>query len=147
MNRYILDTNILSYLIDTKSPFHNSVKEFLNSLNDNIELCTTVITLMELNYALKLIEDNTLKNSFKRAIDKIENSLLIYTITTDTAKIFSELKYSYKSVTGINYKSAKKNDLDLIIAAIAIEYNALLVSNDKIFKHIANISNLKTISI
>ncbi len=147
MSRYILDTNILSYLIDTKSIFNSRVKDFLNKLNSNEELSTTTITLMELNYTLETLSEKRLHNSFKIAIEKIENGLNIYTITTETARVFSKLKHSYKNLTGINAKSAKKNDLDLIIASIAIEQNAVLVSNDNIFTKIADVSNLKTRTI
>ena len=147
MSRYILDTNILSYLIDINSQYHTKTKEFLNSLKAQDELSTTTLTLLELNYTLEVLNDKSTYNLFKQAIEKIENSLNIYTIEIETTKIFSKLKQNYKKATGINSRAAKKNDIDLIIASIAIEKNATLVSNDKIFNTIAKLSNLKLLTI
>jgi len=39
-----------------------------------------------------------------------------------------------KKSTGIQNKANKKNDLDFLIAATAINHNAILVSNDTIFE-------------
>ncbi len=147
MAHYILDTNILSYLIDVDSPKHIKVKDFLSNLRDSDILSTTIVTIMELNYALEALSDENLKHNFSKAIKNIENSLNIYTIDLTTTKIFSKLKYSYKKQTGINTINAKKNDLDLIIASISIEKDAILVSNDKIFSTISNSSQLNHISI
>ena len=147
MAHYILDTNILSYLIDIDSPMHNRVKLFFSSLKDTDFLSTTIITIMELNYALQVLSNENLKHNFSIALKNIESNLNIYSINLTTTKIFSDLKYRYKKQTGINSISAKKNDLDLIIASISIEKDAILVSNDKIFKTISETSKLNHISI
>ena len=147
MAHYILDTNILSYLIDINSPMHNRIKVFFSSLKDTDFLSTTIITIMELNYALQVLSSQNLKHNFSIALKNIESNLNIYSIDLTTTKIFSDLKYMYKKQIGINSITAKKNDLDLIIASISIEKDAILVSNDKIFKTISETSKLNHISI
>ena len=44
--------------------------------------------------------------------------------------IFGKLKASYKTATGITTKDNKKNDLDFLIIATAINHDVILVSND-----------------
>ncbi len=46
MAHYILDTNILSYLIDINSSKHIEVVNFFRSMNKNDLLSTTIITII-----------------------------------------------------------------------------------------------------
>ena len=74
---------------------------------------------------------------------KRDDDIFIYSLDVSSADFFSELKQLYKSSTGINSKNAKKNDLDFMIASIAMSQKATLVSNDKLFETLSNYTNLK----
>lgn len=61
MNRYILDTDIVSYLWDEASPYHSQVIEHLNNLNDSDIVGITVISIYELTYGMDSFTDEKLK--------------------------------------------------------------------------------------
>jgi predicted nucleic acid-binding protein len=50
MPTYLLDTNIVSYLADPSSPFHERVAAAIGSLPDDSRLAVSVLTLYELAY-------------------------------------------------------------------------------------------------
>src|SRR5947199_10568419 len=50
MARYLLDTNVLSYLIDAASPGHAAVHARLTSLADTDEVALSVLSLYELHH-------------------------------------------------------------------------------------------------
>ena len=45
MSTYLLDTNIISYLADPSSPFHERVKAAIGSLPDESRLVVSLLTL------------------------------------------------------------------------------------------------------
>jgi predicted nucleic acid-binding protein len=135
MNKYILDTDIVSYLWDEKSVYHQKVVAHLNCLNDEDIVGISVMSIYELTYGIDNFQDENLKSIFKNALEFLKNDqdTNIFSLDTNGATFFSQLKLKYKKATGIKSKEAKKNDLDLIIASIAMEQDAVLISNDKIF--------------
>lgn len=50
MGRYLLDTNIVSYLADTASPFHAAAHDRLAGLADGDEVSLSVRSLFELHH-------------------------------------------------------------------------------------------------
>ena len=136
---YLLDTNIISYLTDSKSPYRNAVKEKLFSLSENDRVAVSIVTLYELAYGLATFEESkTDKNNrdeklFESGIEFIKEYLDIFPLSVEEIDIFGKIKAKYKEQTGINIKALKKNDLDFLIASTAISQGAVLVSNDGIF--------------
>jgi len=145
MTTYILDTDIISYLWDRKSPYHQKIVNKLNSLNDDDIVGLSIISIYELTYGMDSFKDENLKATFQNALTMIkrDDDIFIYSLDVSSADFFSELKQLYKSTTGINSKNAKKNDLDFMIASIAMSQKATLVSNDKLFETLSNYTNLK----
>ena len=143
---YILDTDIISYLWDTKSPYHQKIVERLNHLNDDDIVGLSIVSIYELTYGMKSFKNEELKASFDKALSiiKEDKDISIYSLDIASADFFSELKQLYKSHTDISGKNAKKNDLDFMIASIAMSQNAILVSNDKLFEALSKLNtNLK----
>jgi len=145
MTTYILDTDIISYLWDRKSPYHQKIVNKLNSLNDDDIVGLSIISIYELTYGMDSFKDENLKATFQNALTMIkrDDDIFIYSLDVVSADFFSELKQLYKSSTGINSKNAKKNDLDFMIASIAMSQKATLVSNDKLFETLSNYTNMK----
>jgi len=145
MATYILDTNIISYLWDSKSIFHDQIKNKLYSLNNDDIVATTIISIYELTYGIDSFKNDKLKKYFLNAIESIKNDkdISIYPLDLESASYFSNVKNIYKKDTGIIDKSIKKNDLDFMIASIALSQNAILVSNDKLFKVLAENTDLQ----
>ena len=52
MNKYILDTDIVSYLWDEKSVHHQKVVEQLNRLDDEDIVGISVVSIYELTYGM-----------------------------------------------------------------------------------------------
>ena len=134
-NTYLLDTNIISYLTDSKSPHRNSVKEKLFSLTEEDKVAVSIVTLYELAYGLATFEKTKKDDEklFESGIEFIKEYLDIFPLSVEEIDIFGKIKAKYKQKTGINTKALKKNDLDFLIASTAISQGAILVSNDAIF--------------
>jgi len=136
---YLLDTNIISYLTDSQSPYRNSVKEKLFSLSEKDSVAVSIVTLYELAYGLATFEktkkddNNRDEKLFESGIEFIKEYLEIFPLSVEEIDIFGKIKAKYKQETGINTKALKKNDLDFLIASTAISQEAILVSNDGIF--------------
>jgi len=139
---YLLDTNIISYLTDSKSPYRNAVKEKLFSLSEEDRVAVSIVTLYELAYGLATFEkskkdkNNRDEKLFESGIEFIKEYLDIFPLSVEEIDIFGKIKAKYKEQTGINTKALKKNDLDFLIASTAISQGAILVSNDRIFEDI-----------
>jgi len=134
---YLLDTNIISYLADPNSPYKNKIKKKLLSLSEDDIVSVSIITLYELSYGLNTFE-GTSENKFifEDGLRFIREYLDIYPLDIAEVDIFGILKAKYKESTGIAKTAIKKNDLDFLILATAINHNAVLVSNDTIFNKI-----------
>lgn len=136
---YILDTNIISNLVI--EPENGPINQNLLSLSNSDILSVSVLTLYEENYGLKNCSDEARKKRFKTNINFIEKYFEVIPLDLKEAEIYADLKVAYKSYTGMNKASMKKNDIDLLIASSAIAKNAILVSSDKIFETIAKLDN------
>jgi len=141
MNKYILDTDIVSYLWDKKSVHHAQVVEHLSGLEDDDVVGISVISIYELTYGMDSFKEEKLKVIFKNALEslKSDKDTNIFSLDTNGATYFSQLKLQYKKFTGITAKDAKKNDLDLVIASIVMSQEAILISNDGIFKKLTEL--------
>jgi predicted nucleic acid-binding protein len=124
---YLLDTNIISYLTDSKSPYRERVKERLFSLSEEDSVSVSIVTLYELAYGLATFEkskedddDNRDEELFESGIEFIKEYLDIFPLSVEEIGIFGKIKAKYKQETGINTKALKKNDLDFLIASTAI---------------------------
>ena len=63
-------------------------------------------------------------------------NISILPLSEKASEIFGELKEQYQQYKNLGKKALKKHNIDLIIAATAIEFEAILVSNDSIFEDI-----------
>ncbi len=110
MTTYILDTDIISYLWDTQSLYHNKIIDKLNTLEDEDIVAISIISIYELTYGMNSFSDIKLKTIFENALNSIKNDrdIHIYSLDIESADFFSELKLQYKEQIGINSKSAKK---------------------------------------
>jgi len=139
---YILDTNIISYLTDPNSPYREKVKEHLMALSHKDSISVSIITLYELSYGLHSYKNTPESIAlFKQGIYFIEQYLEVLPLDIQEVDIFGKLKAKYKNVTGIQNKANKKNDLDFLIVATAINHNAILISNDIIFNKLFEIES------
>ena len=121
---------------DSNSPHKDKIKEKLLSLSEYDTVSVSIITLYELSYGLSTISHSENKVIFETGIEFIKEYLDIYPLDINEVEIFGMLKAQYKKSTGVAKTALKQNDLDFLIAATAINHNAILVSNDAIFSKI-----------
>ena len=140
MTKYLLDTNIVSYLEDETSPFHQSVRKRLSQLSNVSKVYVSLLTLFEIHYGIAYLGKDKANNllSMKNSIK--DNFVILY-LTDKNAEIFGTLKSLYRKKTGIGKKEIEQHNIDFMIASTAISENAVLVSNDSIFTHIKNLQN------
>jgi len=138
MERYILDTNIASLLGSQKDGSTKILEKFYK-LNDDDNIMVSIVTLYEAQYGLENSEDKEQQKEIKANIRYIEKFFEIVPLDMKEMIYFAQLKIVYKKYTGINKKSMKKNDLDILIASTAMAKDAILVSDDGIFEKLAEI--------
>jgi predicted nucleic acid-binding protein len=131
--KYLLDTNILSYLEEAASPFHAKTKASFSRLSDDHDVLIPILILYELRYSVSAAVPEKAKR-----LDVLVRSYLrkfpILQITEKGAEIFGDIKVKYrKNRPGINQTALDRHNIDFILASSAIAENATLVSNDKIF--------------
>ena len=145
MAKYLLDTDIVSYLSDPNSKFHESVFLKLGSLSHDDEVFIPILTMYELEYGISCGAPD-----FVSMLSETEKTLLnrlpVIPLNRTGAKIFGELKYAYRKKIETNFKSKsetekhlQKKNVDLIIASSAIETGAILVSNDNLFAQLEDL--------
>jgi len=123
-----LDTNIISYYLNSNETIMNKILEQID--NDNV-LCTTVINKYEILKGLKWKNNNQKEHLFRNFL---KDDLVICAIDDDVIEIASEI-YSAQRKKGITIE-----DADILIAAIVIANNGTLVTNNT--KHFENIDEL-----
>jgi predicted nucleic acid-binding protein len=139
MAKYILDTNIASIL--GAETTQGVITKKLYSLSDNDIVAVSVLTIYEETYGIENSNDEARKLRFTKNLEFIKKVFDVIPLDLKEADIYAKLKIAYKKHTGITQKDAKKNDIDLLIAASVIAENAILVSSDKIFETITQLDN------
>lgn len=126
MSKYLIDTNIFVDLLRDNLDIENF------TVRGELAICS--ITLCELYYGA----ERTLKpNSSIEGVDSLVKDLNLRIVGFDssTSKIFAKIKVDLE-------KSGQRlEDFDLMIAAIAIQNNMILVTNN--LKHFKRIEGLK----
>jgi len=138
MKKYLLDTNIASLLGSHKQGNSRLLKKFYN-LNDDDMVMISIITLYEAQYGLYNSENREQQDEIKENIHYLKRFFEVIPLDTKEMDYFAHLKVSYKNQTGINKKSMKKNDLDILLASTAMAIDAILISDDAIFDKLSEI--------
>jgi predicted nucleic acid-binding protein len=107
--------------------------EKLASLPDGSEVSFSMISAYEYQHGIakarKSIAEN-LKKAWQTFLELFE----VLPLTLKGAEIFGEIKTQYEKYTGIGKKEIKRHNADFILASTAIEKDAAIVSDDKIFE-------------
>ncbi len=136
--RYILDTNIISYLDDDTNISYYRILNKMSSLKAYDELCISILSLLEYQISISKTSWELKIKLEKRKSFFLENFKLLW-LEIWIENIFVNLLDSYMKLTWISEGSIKKHYFDLLIASIAIQNNAILISNDKIFENVKQI--------
>jgi predicted nucleic acid-binding protein len=131
MARYLLDTNIVSYLVDTTSPFHSAVQSELAALSDTDEVTLSILSLYELHHWFAY------DPAQQGAVEEVIRDFALLPLPESGAELFGALMRDLRS-------SASRHDvqryaIDCMIAVTALNHQARLVSNDALFAQVAQI--------
>jgi len=141
MNFFLLDTNAVIHLSRKEAEHHEKIKAKMleKALQVDIRISISIVSLYELEYGVAHTNNEEIISESRRIIESIkkDREITIFSLTEAGAEIFGEIKEQYRKEKGIGKKALQKHNIDLIIAATAIEAGATLVSQDnkdKIFE-------------
>jgi tRNA(fMet)-specific endonuclease VapC len=115
---WLLDTNTLVYLLNGEV----RVRARANDAGRNGRVVTSIIVVAELLYG---VERSTRQEANRRHLEKELEPLEIVPVSLGAAAHFGRLKATLRA------KGVVKTDLDLLIAATALDLDAMLVTNDR----------------
>lgn len=121
--RYLLDTNIVSYILKGR---HSAKLEAKMRTVDKQDLYISVITEAELAYGLKKSNNERLEHKVQDFLRNIN----VLDWNRNIVQSYAELRY-HSQKQGITVA-----ELDLQIAAHAKAGNMVLISNDAIFEYL-----------
>ena len=157
MESYLLDTNIASFLLDKNSKFYKIAIKFAQSLNPNDRIFISRIVVAEIKYGHKVFKvflysdikrRQAIENAFKtyRVLEiskhttdpysDIRSALFLKYARQDRKGKIKDTKFPEKLVDRTTSFELGIQENDIWIAAIALEYNAILVTADKHFSRI-----------
>lgn len=157
MNGYLLDTNAASVLWDGRHRDHGKINAFLENISQS-PIWISVVVLAEVEHGLKTAPkmDRTRQNDVRNEMAKFP---LVLDMDKHTVAPYSDLrtelfkKYSPKDRKGrltakrpenlFDRTSAKElgvQENDIWLASQAIQYNLILVTQDRMFR-LVEISN------
>jgi predicted nucleic acid-binding protein len=135
MRKYLVDINIISYLADADSPFHESVRNGFRALGKDDIVALSVLGLYEFYYSLSRAADG-LDRGILRTKEKICAILPVIPLSDEGGRIFGELKAAYQNQYRLPRTALARDTVDLMIAASALETGSVLVSHDQVFRKI-----------
>ena len=147
MHGYLLDTNIVAYWFDERRSEHQRVVQHIQELPDATPLMISAITLGEVEYGLQVARSDTLKQEAYRAFINTYLPMAL-NITKATRIYYGSLRASIfekyapnerrrrglrpeQLIDPVTSRELGIQENDLWIAAQALEYNLVLVTNDK----------------
>jgi predicted nucleic acid-binding protein len=133
MRRYILDSDFLTALEDSDSPEYKKISEKLSSLPDEDKVCVSIISMYEYYYGISNATDESLSQQLLRAKDTLLEFFTILPLTLKGGELYGKIKAEYKKRTGTTRGDMRRHNVDIILASTALEKNAVIVSQDKIF--------------
>lgn len=135
MKKYLVDINIISYLADAGSPFHEPVWKRFRALAKDDAVFLSILGLYEFYYSLSRANDD-LDPQILRTKEKVCTTLPVIPLSDEGGKVFGELKAAYQNRYQLPRTALARDAVDLMIAASALETGSLLVSHDQVFGRI-----------
>jgi len=138
VKKYLVDTNIISYLADIESRFHENVRTRFRNLSGDDEVFLSILGLYEFYYSFSRASAG-LNPDILRAREKMLTTLPVVPLSRRGGQIFGELKTLYQNHYQLPGTALARDTVDLMIASSALEIDAILVSHDGVFQKIQTI--------
>jgi predicted nucleic acid-binding protein len=127
--RYLLDTNVVSHLADTASPFHAAARGGLAGLADGDEVALSVLSLYELHHWFAY------RPADQEVVEELARDFVVLPLPEAGAARFGVLMRGLRS--GLQRSQVQRHALDCMIAVTALERGAALVTGDALFARLA----------
>jgi predicted nucleic acid-binding protein len=137
--KYLFDTNIISDLYDTSTRHHSAIIQKLNALSDSDSLAVSIVTLYEWEYAHANAPDDK-KAVIRNDINHLKANFEVAPLSVGSAEMFGNLKKQFKDSRMISKENIKKHNIDIMLASCAICNDYIIVSADKIFSALKQVS-------
>jgi tRNA(fMet)-specific endonuclease VapC len=121
--RYLLDTNIASYVIKGNSP---RVRAYLSRIPAN-EIGVSVVTEAELRFGANRLPEAA---RIRKAVDEFLQGIDVLAWDSAAAKQYARVR------SVLELSGTAMGNLDLMIAAHALSIEATLVTHDRVFRHV-----------
>ncbi|TGO02019.1 hypothetical protein PN36_31935 [Candidatus Thiomargarita nelsonii] len=137
--KYLLDTCALISLKKNYADGHEQHVARLSSLNDEDEVCTSILSIYELSAGANHAPNLQIENDTRQVIQSIRNEFEILPVPMEkeATEIFGALKELYKDWESpvlnkkkLGSKAINRQSIDLLIATTAIRNKAILVTSD-----------------
>ncbi len=132
MARHLLDTNVLSHLIDTASPAHAAAHARLAGLPDDDEVALSVLSLYELHHWFAY------DPAALAPASEIVGSFPVLPLPEAGASVFGALMRDLRPELG--RADIQRHTIDCMIAVTALDRGAVLVTNDALFERLAKLN-------
>lgn len=129
---YLLDSNTVSDFYDRDSLSHRQIAQHLVGLAPEDQVFISIITLYELEYGYNNAPKNK-KNVLRNKIDDAKGDFSILPLTEEGSMHFGQLKKSLVDSRKLKKESAKKHNIDIMLASAAILSSCILISADGIY--------------
>jgi tRNA(fMet)-specific endonuclease VapC len=124
--RYMLDTNTVSYILKGQSA---RARRKMLTLSEEEDVCVSSITEAEIRYGLA---KRPMKLELRARIERFLDAIDVLPWGSDAARAYgtsrAKLEASGKPV----------NNMDLLIGSHAMAAGAVLVTNDRVFRYLAD---------
>ena len=132
MTLYLLDTNMVSYIINGHSPAARIRLATLQRANDHAAGVSS-ITAGEILFGLERLESKGEGQRRRKAIDQLFSALQIHPWDRAAAEVYGRLRAQQES------QGKPLGPHDTLIAAHALQLAATLVSHDGDFRRVAGL--------
>lgn len=133
MTLYLLDTNIVSYIVTGRSAMARARLEEAR-VHAEREACISIITVGEILYGLEKIGASPQR---RKALDLFLSTISVRLWDQDAAAAYGRLRAEQERL------GKPLGPYDMQIAAHAVALGATLVSHDRAFRHIAGLAALE----
>jgi predicted nucleic acid-binding protein len=136
--RYLLDTNTVADMYDEAATNRDKLRLEIRSLEDEDELCISILSHCELQYGYENAPNGD-KERIGGEIESILREFVVLPLRGNVASHYGRLKSGLKTMRRITRDKLKRFNVDILLAATALEESCVLVSNDSVYKDLHRI--------
>jgi len=136
--RYLLDTNTVADIYDSEAANRPKLLRRIRLLKDEDELCISILSHCELQYGYENAPPE-IKEKTRKEIQTILTDFVVLPLRGNVATQYAKLKYGVKGLRQITRDKLKRYNIDMLLAATALEEDCILVSEDSIYKDLQKV--------